>query len=144
MPQEQALVSAPLGVDKDSSSPVVLVGWVGLAVTTANRGCESVEQTPSVFVVRNDVGVLEVLLDGASRLPVPAGPAAGCSALPQVAEQGFVRLGPASALHLDLVTCGWNPDNDKVAEAVANARERVLALETSWLASSQEVPQSTR
>lgn len=97
-----------------------------------------------MLVVRNDVGILEVLLDGAARLPVPAGLAPQGSTLPQVAKQRFVRLGPAGALHSDSVAAGWNPDNDKVAEAVANAWQRVLALEASWLASSQEVPQSTR
>lgn len=97
-----------------------------------------------MFVVWDDTGVFEVELDGAARLSVPAGLAPRRSAMPEVGEQGVVRLGATSALHPDSVTRGRRANDDKVAEAVANAWQRVLALEATRLASSQEVPQSTR
>lgn len=144
MAQESPLVSTPLGVDKDSPPPVVGEGCVRGHVAPPDGRGESIKQSPTLFVVGDDIRVLEVLLDGVAGCRVGADLAAGRSPLTEVPERDLVGGPSTVTTNNDSVSRGGDARNGKFPEPVSSARERVLALEATWLASSQEVPQSTR
>jgi hypothetical protein len=144
--QELPLVVAPLSVDLNAPTTIVVVVSVLRVVATTDRSTETTHETTPVFVSRHDVGVPEILPAPRSRLDLGASVAASRLATHQVAVLNEVKRRPAVASDEDAqrVAFADRGKDRKASEPVSRARQRVLALEASCFASSQEVPQSTR
>lgn len=131
----------PRGPHTYATPAVVGVGAVLLVLASVDTGRDAIEQSPAMLVVRYDVCVGPKIFDPVAGLFLSADIARSRTALTQVVI--VHPMSRSAAVARDPYE-GRRPigmrDHGKRAEPVANARQRVLSLETSSLAGSQVRP----
>lgn len=137
-----ALTDPPFFVNVNAPSAIVGKARVFRIVASLNARGYSIEKAPTVFVVRNDVGVSPILFSGFPGFNESASHTARGRSFDEVGVVDGVRRRSARA-HDDNVLNPAHPalldiGHGKFAEPVSSDWDRMLAFEMSSLAAFQE------